>query len=119
MSPGSHDLKLVKGFILQTESVPRSMRLSKARGDSEMGGMSYCTQPYSTKKKKKRKKTYSTLYSRKYDTLYNQFIVLLIVRLWATREPACTADEKVFFVSFFTNFLFTSTVSSFVDFVCL
>ena len=52
MSPGSHDLKLVKGFILQTESVPRSMRLSKARGDSEMGGMSYCTQPYSTKKKK-------------------------------------------------------------------
>ena len=57
MSPGSHDLKLVKGFILQTESVPRSMRLSKARGDSEMGGMSYCTQPYGTKKKKKKKLT--------------------------------------------------------------
>ena len=38
MSPGSHDLKLVSGFILQTESVPRSMRLSKARGDTEIGG---------------------------------------------------------------------------------
>ena len=38
LSPGSHDLKLVSGFILQTESVPRSMRLSKARGDAEMGG---------------------------------------------------------------------------------
>ena len=38
MSPGSHDLKLVSGFILQTESVPRSMRLSKARGDVEIGG---------------------------------------------------------------------------------
>lgn len=37
LSPGSHDLKLVSGFILQTESVPRSMRLSKARGDAEMG----------------------------------------------------------------------------------
>ena len=38
MSPGSHDLKLVSGFLLQTDSVPRSMRLSKARGDAEMGG---------------------------------------------------------------------------------
>lgn len=38
MSPGSHDLKLVSGFLLQTDSVPRSMRLSKARGDTEMGG---------------------------------------------------------------------------------
>lgn len=38
MSSGSRDLKLVSGFILQTESVPRSMRLSKARGDAEMGG---------------------------------------------------------------------------------
>lgn len=37
MSPGSHDLKLVSGFLLQTDSVPRSMRLSKARGDTEMG----------------------------------------------------------------------------------
>ena len=41
MTPGSHDLKLVSGFILQTESVPRSMRLSKARGDAEMGGNKY------------------------------------------------------------------------------
>ena len=41
MTPGSHDLKLVSGFILHTESVPRSMRLSKARGDAEMGGK-YC-----------------------------------------------------------------------------
>ena len=39
MSPGSRDLKLVSGFILQTDSVPRSMRLSKARGDAEIGGM--------------------------------------------------------------------------------
>lgn len=38
MTPGSRDLKLVGGFILQTDSVPRSMRLSKARGDAEMGG---------------------------------------------------------------------------------
>lgn len=38
MFPGSHDLKLVSGFLLQTDSVPRSMRLSKARGDTEMGG---------------------------------------------------------------------------------
>ena len=38
MSPGSHDLRLVSGFMLQTDSVPRSMRLSKARGDAEMGG---------------------------------------------------------------------------------
>ncbi|XP_015765490.1 PREDICTED: WD repeat-containing protein 34-like [Acropora digitifera] len=37
MSPGSRDLKLVSGFILQTDSVPRSMRLSKARGDAEIG----------------------------------------------------------------------------------
>lgn len=37
MLSGSRDLKLVSGFILQTESVPRSMRLSKARGDAEMG----------------------------------------------------------------------------------
>lgn len=37
MTPGSRDLKLVGGFILQTDSVPRSMRLSKARGDAEMG----------------------------------------------------------------------------------
>lgn len=37
MTPGSRDLKLVSGFILQTDSVPRSMRLSKARGDAEMG----------------------------------------------------------------------------------
>ena len=39
MSPGSRDLKLVSGFILQTDSIPRSMRLSKARGDAEIGGM--------------------------------------------------------------------------------
>ena len=38
ITPGSRDLKLVGGFILQTDSVPRSMRLSKARGDAEMGG---------------------------------------------------------------------------------
>lgn len=38
MSPGSRDLKLVSGFLLQTDSVPRSIRLSKARGDTEMGG---------------------------------------------------------------------------------
>lgn len=37
MSPRSHDLKLVSGFLLQTDSVPRSIRLSKARGDTEMG----------------------------------------------------------------------------------
>lgn len=37
MSPGSRDLKLVSGFLLQTDSVPRSIRLSKARGDTEMG----------------------------------------------------------------------------------
>ncbi|XP_068709025.1 cytoplasmic dynein 2 intermediate chain 2-like [Montipora foliosa] len=37
MSTGSHDLKLVSGYILQTESVPRSIRLSKARGDAEIG----------------------------------------------------------------------------------
>ncbi|XP_015768459.1 PREDICTED: WD repeat-containing protein 34-like, partial [Acropora digitifera] len=37
MSSGSRDLKLVSGFILQTDSVPRSMRLSKARGDAEIG----------------------------------------------------------------------------------
>ena len=42
MSPGSHDLKLVSGFLLQTDSVPRSMRLSKARGDAEMGGNVKC-----------------------------------------------------------------------------
>ena len=42
MSAGSHDLKLVSGFLLQTDSVPRSLRLSKARGDAEIGGDFSC-----------------------------------------------------------------------------
>ncbi|KAK3714549.1 hypothetical protein QZH41_014224 [Actinostola sp. cb2023] len=37
LSQGSQDLKIVGGYVLQTRAVPRSMRLSKAKGDTEMG----------------------------------------------------------------------------------
>ncbi len=36
--PGKKDLKLFQGFRLLTESVPRSMRISKAKGSAEIGG---------------------------------------------------------------------------------
>ncbi|XP_031555481.1 WD repeat-containing protein 34-like [Actinia tenebrosa] len=36
-SQGSQDLKLVGGYLLQTGAMPRSMRVSKAKGDAEMG----------------------------------------------------------------------------------
>lgn len=42
-SQGSPDLKLVGGYLLQTGAVPRSMRVSKAKGDAEMGGMLLCS----------------------------------------------------------------------------
>lgn len=39
---GHKELKVVKGLRLLTESVPRSIRVSKAKGNVEIGGM-YCT----------------------------------------------------------------------------
>lgn len=36
--PGRKELKTVRGLRLLTESVPRSIRISKAKGDTEIGG---------------------------------------------------------------------------------
>lgn len=36
--PGNKELKIVKGFRLLTESVPRSVRISRAKGSAEIGG---------------------------------------------------------------------------------
>ena len=38
---GREDLRVVKGFRMLTESVPRSIRISKAKGSEEIGG-EYC-----------------------------------------------------------------------------
>lgn len=35
---GHKELKVVRGLRLLTESVPRSIRISKAKGDAEIGG---------------------------------------------------------------------------------
>lgn len=36
--PGQKELKIVRGLRLLTESVPRSIRVSKAKGNVEIGG---------------------------------------------------------------------------------
>ena len=37
---GQRELKLVYGFSFLTESIPRSLRISKAKGDTAIGGTS-------------------------------------------------------------------------------
>ena len=36
---GQKELKLVYGFSFLTESIPRSLRISKAKGNAVIGGM--------------------------------------------------------------------------------
>ena len=38
LSHSSKNLKLVSGFVVQTDSIPRNLRVSKAKGDSLVGG---------------------------------------------------------------------------------
>ena len=38
LSQSSKHLKLVSGFVVQTDNIPRNIRVSKARGDSLVGG---------------------------------------------------------------------------------
>lgn len=38
LSQSSKHLKLVSGFLVQTDNIPRNIRVSKARGDSMVGG---------------------------------------------------------------------------------
>lgn len=38
LSQSSKHLKLLTGFVVQTDNIPRNLRVSKARGDSMVGG---------------------------------------------------------------------------------
>ena len=38
LSQSSKSLKLLSAFVVPTDSIPRSLRVSKARGDSMIGG---------------------------------------------------------------------------------
>lgn len=40
LSQSSKNLKLLSGFVIQTDNIPRSLRVSKARGGSVVGGES-------------------------------------------------------------------------------
>ena len=43
LSQSSKHLKLLSGFIVQTDNIPRNLRVSKARGDSLVGGNNHGT----------------------------------------------------------------------------